>query len=898
MIGRTISHYKILSQLGEGGMGIVYQAQDTKLDRSVALKFLASHLVQDGELRKRFEREAKAAASLNHPNICTVHEIDEAEGKTFISMALIEGEPLDERIERGPLKIAEAVHIALQIAKGLESAHEKGVVHRDVKPANVMVDEKGHVTVMDFGLALLTEGSKLTKLDTTVGTVAYMSPEQAQGAAVDHRTDVWALGCVLYEMVSGQRPFLGQYDQALLYEIVHEEPEPLTGLRTGVPIELEVLVGKCLAKDREDRPSSAEEVARDLRTLGDKLKSGRSTILRTAAAGADVAATGSFAGSQQVGTVAVKHKVELPWAIAALAVVVAAALAWVLFSQPPPDRPNYEFTISLPQTSHLQTLAVSPDGRHLVFAVQGEGGDGAPLLLRSSDSAEVREMAGTEGATFPFWSPDSRHIGFFAQGKLKKIALAGGPAQSLCNAHEGRGGSWNEEGLIVFAPTPFGGFETVSAAGGEPVPVRTGDPSQADVSRRFPHFLPDGRHVLYLARNSSGEDETGVFYGSIDGKPPKRLLSDQSSAIYVPGDSTNEGFILFIREGSLMALPFDAARLEVAGGLFPVVESVGSARHIGNYAFSASNEGALAFAGERSNREAQLAWFDREGSEIDRIGKPQTIRQLDLSPDEQSIALSVRDDSGADIWLYDLPRDTASRFTSDPHLDLVPTWSPDGAYISFTSDRSGLFKAYKKPAGGVGKAEPLLALEQQVAGAYGSDLSQDGQYFLFSVQASNSSYDLWAAPLDGRREAFAFLSTEFREGSGRFSPDTRWVAYVADQSGRHEVYIRPFPEADREWKISSEGGSQPRWRADGKELYYVAPDGTLMAVAIDAGDVIQAGAPKALFPTRIGISNFGTHLAAYGVASEGKRFLIANRTEESTAVALTVMTNWRSNPQH
>ena len=905
MIGQTISHYKITEKLGEGGMGVVYKAEDTKLERTVALKFLAAHLLNDEEAKARFLREAKAAAGLHHANICPVHEIGEANGKTFLSMAFIEGEPVEARIANGPLPLKEALDIAHQMADGLDAAHDKGVVHRDIKPANVMVDAKGHVTIMDFGLALLTEASRLTKIDQTMGTVAYMSPEQAQGMEVDLRSDIWALGVVLYEMVRGERPFQGEYDQALLFEIVNQEPEPLTGVRAGVPMELEFIVGKCLAKDPQDRYQRAGDAIVDLRTCADKLKSGRSATFRTGAVGTTQAtgatagtqaATDSLAGPEHAGTVPIKRKVELPWVIASLAIAIAVVLAWVQFSRTPPDRRDYEFTVSLPEAIPIHTLSLSPDGRHLVVAVVGEERD-APLLVRAVDSAEVRELAGTEGATFPFWSPDSRYIGFFAQGKLKKIALAGGPAQSLCDARNGRGGSWNEDGVIIFALNPFGGFERVSAGGGEPVPVTTGDPSQTGVSRRFPHFLPDGQHFLYLDRSPRGDDETGIFLGSIDGQPPRRLLSDQSNALYVPGASADEGFILFRREGSLMAQPFDAAGLEFAGDLFPVVEGVGSARHIGNYAFSASNEGTLAFVGGRRGGEAQLAWFDREGSEVERIGKPQAILQLALSPDEQTVALSLRDDSGADIWLHDLARGAMSRFTPHSHGDFVPAWSPDGAFVSFASDRGGLFNIYQKSAGGAGEAELLLPLEQRATGRFGATWSPDGRFLLFGVQGSHTDFDLWVFPLDGEQEAFPFLATEFREVGGRFSPDARWIAYQANQSGRVEVYIRPFPEADREWKVSTEGGSRPRWRADGKELYYIAPDRTLMAVPIEAGEAIKAGVPQPLFPTRIRSTNLGTHASAYDVTSDGQRFLIANQTEEAVSQSLTVITDWRAKLQ-
>ena len=901
MIGTTISHYRITEKLGEGGMGVVYKAEDTKLERTVALKFLAAHLLNDEEAKARFLREAKAAAGLHHPNICPVYEIGESEGRTFLSMAFIEGESLEARIEQGPLPLKDALDIGRQIAEGLEAAHEKGVVHRDIKPANVMVDAKGRATIMDFGLAQLTEASRLTKANQTMGTVAYMSPEQAQGMEVDRRSDIWALGVVLYEMVRGHRPFQGQYDQALLYEIVHQEPEPLTGVRAGVPMELEFIVGRCLTKDREDRPGSAQEIARDVRTLGDKLKSGRSTIMQAASGSVGArhavpaVATGAHAGLEQPANASPETNLKLPWAIAALAVVASAVFAFLHLTEIPFELSTYEFGVSLPEAARIHTLSLSPDGRHLAVALRSEG-ESSPLLVRSLDSLEIRELAGTDGGTFPFWSPDSRYIGFFAQGKLKKIALAGGPAQSLCDARDGRGGSWNEDGVIVFAPNPFGGFERVSAGGGEPVRVVTGDES-TEASQRFPYFLPDGRHFLYSGRAPGADGDIRILLGSIDGQPTKQLLNDDSNAVYVPGSSADEGFILFFREGSLMAQPFDAAGLELAGDLFPVLEGVGGARYIGNYGFSAAINGTLAAAGRSTRPEVQLAWFDRQGSEMERIGKPQNIRGLDLSPNEKRVALSIRQDDSWDIWIHELERGTMSRLTSDPSWDAGPAWSPDGGRISFATGREGTSATYTKPTGGAGDAEPLLPPDLRVPFTSLCDWPRNGLPLLCGVQGANTSGDIWAFPLDGEPPS-PFLATEFREGGARFSPDTRWVAYGSDQSGRLEVYMRPFPEGDREWKVSTEGGTQPRWRGDGKELYYIDPDGTLMAVSIEAGDAIKAGVPEALFLTRIRKQASGVHMPVYDVTSDGKRFLIGNRVGEATGTSITVISNWQAKVQN
>ncbi len=485
MVGATISHYKVLSKLGEGGMGVVYKAEDTKLDRHVALKFLATHLLKDEEANKRFHREAKAAAALHHPNVCPIYEIGEVDDQTFLAMAFIEGDSLDKRIEQGPLKIPETIHIAHQIAMGLEAAHEKGIVHRDIKPGNVMVDEKGHVTVMDFGLALLTEGSKLTKFDTTLGTVAYMSPEQAEGAEVDHRTDLWALGCVLYEMVCSQRPFKGLYDQALVYEILNEDYDPVTGVRAGVPMELEWIIGKCLAKDVGERYSGAKDLILDLTTLRKKPLSGRSTVVRTRppALASDVAAqdaaqaqtpaapsgTGPRHTQLDAGTriesrdplpapagerPAGKQRERILFAATVLAGAFSIALSVLHFSEPEPPFETRRFQIHEPEGVRfgMRAAEISPDGRHLAFIGVSEGT--RRVWVRSLDSVEARPLAGTDGAQHPFWSPDSRFLGFFAAGQLMKIEVAGGPPQTLCDARVGVGGTWADasndgEGVIV-----------------------------------------------------------------------------------------------------------------------------------------------------------------------------------------------------------------------------------------------------------------------------------------------------------------------------------------------------------------------------------------------------------------------------------------------------------------
>ena len=541
MIGRTISHYKVTGKLGKGGMGVVYKAEDTQLERTVALKFLAAHLLRDEEARKRFHREAKAAASLHHPNVCPVYEIAEAEGRTFISMAFIEGESLDKRIEQGPLKIPEALDISQQIARGLEAAHEKDVVHRDIKPGNVIVDGKGHVAVMDFGLALLTEGSKLTQLDTTVGTAAYMSPEQIQGMEVDHRTDIWALGCVLYEMVCGQRPFRGEYDQALLYEIVHEDYEPITAVRAGVPMELEWIVGKCLAKDREDRYGRAEDMMLDLRTLAEKLKSGRSAVLRNTAGQGDTVGTGTLAGPSprsgdgQAESLSLPRESDaapvpsglavrawkplLPWALFAVAVVALLAVSFARFDEPAPEPTLRRFSFiptnfhPLPRESTRGRAAISPNGKHIVYL----GTEDEPALwVRDIDREEPRKLAGTEGARDQglFWSPDSRSVGFATNTHLKKVPAEGGSVVTLAAYQDDyRSGSWSPDGRsIAFSAGVPPRLLEVPDQGGEPKLLFDPEITERGRGNWYPSFLPDdtGERAIVFSVGTVNDQEIAV----------------------------------------------------------------------------------------------------------------------------------------------------------------------------------------------------------------------------------------------------------------------------------------------------------------------------------------------------------------------------------------------------
>ena len=939
MIGETISHYQVTGEIGEGGMGIVYKAQDTKLERTVALKFLAAHLLSDEEAKKRFIREAKAAAALDHPNICTVHEIDEVRGKTFIAMAYLEGQTLAQKIAECPLQFDDALDIAAQIAQGLAEAHGKGIYHRDIKPSNAMLLEKGSsgrlVKIMDFGLAHLTGQSQLTEKGTSLGTPAYMSPGQAEGRPTDHRTDIWSLGVVLYEMSVGQMPFKGEYQQAIIYSILHEDYEPVTALRAGVPMELEWIVGKCLEKDPDRRYQSAAELVVDLENQREKLKSAKSRLSRSAAG---TVAAGSPAGpshppaesapvatagqgqaeslslplaAQRVprtqhaapGETVKPARERLAWAVAALFAIATIALALAYFNQPAPRLETTRFVIHPPEGVRFGERAaeISPDGQHLAFVGISDDGE-QHLWVRSLDSLEARPLPGTEGAALPFWSPDNRFIGFFAEGKLKKISAAGGPAQTLSEATQGSGGTWAQgssgsDSVVVFAPTGSSALLRVSDAGGEPAPATVLDESAQESSHRFPYFLPDGRHFLYWGgRAGAGQ----VYTGSLDPDASREsasetktpLLPDDTPVRYAPPPPGHpNGHLLFAREDTLMAQEFDANRLEPAGQPFPIAEGISaSTLRVGLSDFSVSQTGVLAYRTGTGSAPHQLVWFGRDGKRLSSVGEPGGHAAVSLSLDNTKAAISLFD-SSRDIWIYDLTRNVASRFTFDPAIDMTHTWSPDGRRLVFSSTRDGAFNLYVKPTSGAGEAELLLQTNNTKGPR---DWSRDGRLILFVEQSPETGYDLWVLPLEGERKPVPYLQTEFNEVMGQFSPDGRWVAYVSNESGRGEIYVQPYPADGGKWQVSTDGGRQPRWRADGKELFYLTADDRVMAAEIEAGETFQPGVPHMLFRAPGVNPLLPDNFYHYDMSDDGQRFLIDVAAEESQQSPVTIVLNWQA----
>jgi Tol biopolymer transport system component len=884
-VGSIISHYRIVEKIGEGGMGVVYKAHDVKLDRVVALKFLASHLLNNEDAKKRFLREAKAAAALHHPNICTIHEIDEADGTIFLAMAYLPGTTLHDRIEQGPLPLHEALDIGRQVADGLQAAHDAGVVHRDIKPANILISPDGRATIMDFGLARLSQVSQLTRPDAAMGTAAYMSPEQAMGMPVDYRCDIWALGCVLHEMIAGLPPFRGEYQQALFYEIVEKDPDPLTSLRTGVPMELEFITGKCLAKEADGRYQHANEIAVDLRNLQHKIKSGRTTILRT-----DEGRPAGF--RPQEPKPAPYGKLLVPAVV--LALLALALSTFLYFRQTPAAQPVVEFAAETPGAVRPGAISLSPDGKYLVFSAYPQGS----LWLRSLDSRDWRQIEGVAGARYPFWSPDGAWIAFFEDERLRKIPAAGGPAQTIAPAGDGRGGTWGEDGVILFAASVYDQIQSVPDSGGEPRAV-TRAPEGSAPLRRFPHLLPDGRHFLYTQDAESAPDMSGIFLGSLDGAEPRRLLPDSSNAVFAPDNPGSEsGHLLFVREGALMAQPFDASRLELSGGPFALAARPSSGANAGYYGFSVSVTGVLAHSavpGEDGPR--RLVWVDRNGGAEEKT----SVVAADLfapriSPDGLRIAYEGQENSNGDIWIYDTARATRSRLTTDPGGDAGPIWSPNGDSIIFRSgsDRSSMFL---RSSDGSGTAVTLAATGFNVAP---TDWSPDGRRVLYRSQEPAGRVDLWYLERSAENASewtpHPYLNTPAIEVYARISPNGRYAAYVSDESGRREVYVQPFPGGGPRTVVSTQGGGAPVWSRDGKELFYVTPDNDLMAASVAMNGEFKLGTAVRLFNWP-GLSGTTTSTANYDVSPDGRRFIAIEAADLNARAAnsspqIDIIINW------
>jgi serine/threonine protein kinase len=892
--GTKLGRYEIRSKIGEGGMGEVYRARDTEIGRDVAVKVLPSTFSADKDRLNRFQQEACAAGALNHPNILILHDIGAHNGSPYVVSELLEGETLRKRIAGTPLAQRRAIDYALQIANGLAAAHEKGIIHRDLKPDNIFITNDGRLKILDFGLAKLTQGDgnqqqtdiPTRRVDTdpgvVMGTVGYMSPEQLKGHAVDQRSDIFSFGAILYEMLSAQRAFHAASAAETMSAILKEDPPELSDTNKTVSPALERLVNHCLEKKPEARFHSARDLAFALEAISGSAVSGPTV-------------TTTIASSPQE-----RIRKQLPWiltAVSSLALLVALPFAILYFRRAPmaPEQELLRFMIALPEKAlTIGPPSVSPDGHNLVYRLNTE--DGKELLwVRPLNSLEARPLAGTEGGVNPFWSPDSRAIGFLAAGKLRRIDLSGGAPQTICDAPSNAASAWSREGVIIFSRGVADGLYRVPAAGGTPIRITEVDGSLNELEHSWPFFLPDGRHFLYLARNAQSEN-SAIYAGTIDSKETKRLLKVHSSVAYSP-----PGYLLFSRDATLMAQAFDANRLELKGEAFPVAEQVVRNPVNGRLMFSVSENGVLAL---RTGALAlnQLIWFDRLGKKLSTLTPPGNYSAPSISPDEKRVALSRVDFqalSTADIWLIDLERGSQIRFTTDPAADSDPAWSPDATRIAFVSTRGGLTHLYQKSASGAGVEESLLASRES---KFAPEWSPDGRFILYGQVNATTNVDLFFLPLSGERKPEPFLQTTFIEAQGRFSPDGRWVAYVSNETGQFEVYVQSFPPTGAKVAISTGGGSQPKWAADGRELYYYTPERKLMAVEVSQeGPTFKVGVPRPLFDIRVGGAGVDRGFPGSGyfaAARDGKRFLIAGVAEAVERQQIIVMLNWTAALKH
>ena len=869
-------------------MGEVYRALDTRLQREVAIKMLPAAFAQDADRLRRFEQEARTTSALNHPNILTVYDIGTAStefgGAPYIVAELLEGEELRGKLNGVVISQQTAIDYGRQIASGLAAAHSKSIVHRDLKPENLFVTNDGRVKILDFGLAKLapklSAGTSsevatqaITDPGTIMGTVGYMSPEQVRGDESDHRSDIFSFGVILYEMLSGRRAFRGDSVVETMNAILKEEPADLGETNSKITPHLEKIVRRCLEKRPERRFYSAHDLGFALESLS--APSGASLTSLSEAPGAIPVTARRF------------NRERLGWVAAAVLFLVALALSARFYLQGAPAELRVQKLSVLPPERTMllagQAPLISPDGSQVAFVAIASAGT-TLIYVRPLDSLTAQPLAGTEQALMPFWSPDSRSIGFFADGKLKRVEAAGGQPQTLAEAPVPRGGSWNRDGVIIFTPIPPSPTYRISASGGEATALNSVDVARGEYPRSFPQFLPDGRHYLYLSGGPQKPGSRAISVGSLDSPETKQLVTTDFSATYAP-----PGYLLFRREATLMAQAFDSHKLELSGDPFPVAEQVGFNGLTYQTLVSASDQGMLAYQSLGAGK-TQLVWVDRGGKQFGVATVPGDYSDLSLSPNDQKVAFhQVDPETGnVDIWLMEFTGGAPSRFTFDPAVDFSPAWSSDGSKIAFASLREGVPNLFQKMASGAGQEQLLF---KSPLAKLPTDWSSDGRYLLCNTVDPKTRWDLWVLSLTGESRMEIFLQTPSSELRACFAPNGRWIAYQSDESGRMEVYVQNFPATGAKWQVSTGGGTYPRFRRDGKELFYLSADRHLMAVEVkpDAAGFAY-GSPKSLFETRISGKDDRPG-NQYVVTSDGQRFLINNVAGEGYS-PITILLNW------
>jgi serine/threonine protein kinase len=875
--GTKLGPYEIGAPLGAGGMGEVYRARDTRLERTVAIKILPAQFSSDPVRKQRFEREAKTISSLNHPHICVLHDVGNQDGIDYLVMECVEGETLAKRLEKGPLPLEQVLKYSMQIADALDKAHRSGVVHRDLKPGNIMLTKSG-VKLLDFGLAKpLSEAiasaqtlsvspaksRSLTGEGAIVGTVQYMSPEQLEAKETDARSDLFSFGAVLYEMVTGNHAFDGKSQASVIAAILEHEPQPISTFQPLAPPALDRLIRTCLAKDAEERIQTAHDAKLQLQWIAE----GGSQ------AGVAVRAPTGRRGRERTG-----------WLLAAALSVLLSGVGAAWWKTSNRRSPPMYFHTSVPFAPN--DVALSPDGHTLAMVAYSEQASNYVLWTYEVGSQQNSSLNGTQGARYPFWSPDGKFIGFFADGKLKKVDLSGGQPQVLCDAPNGRGGTWNHDGVILFTPDALGtGLFRVSSSGGSPVEMTRPDASRFEQTQRWPVFLPDGKHFLYLAANFAGQlENNAIFLASLDSQEKRLLVSTSANAAFA-----EPGYLLYLRDNkTLVAQPFDRRRYVLSGEPHALSDEVLYLPGVDRAIFSVSGGEVLVTQTGKGASLSQLTWFDRSGKSAGTVGIPESYSNVRLSPDKRRLAADQTDADGRriNIWIHEPARGAKTRLTFDPGLDQTPVWSPDGGRILFASNRKLGNHLYLKNADGSGSEEEATDLGPVLAHAW--DWSRDGKYMLFGKRE-----ELWVLSWP-ERVATQLLQAKGSVRNAQFSPNGRWIAYASNESGSMEIYVSPFPGANGKWQVSSAGGQEPKWRQDGKELFYLSPEGKMMAVAVTTGASFESGSPVALFQTHRRQPISAEDVFSYDVSGDGQKFLILTKVDETNAAPLAITLNWAS----
>jgi serine/threonine-protein kinase len=861
-------------------MGEVYRALDTRLDRTVAIKILPAQLSSDPICKQRFEREAKTISSLNHPHICVLHDVGSQDGISYLVMECVEGETLAKRLEKGPLPLEQVLKFGMQIADALDKAHRSGVVHRDLKPGNIMLTATG-AKLLDFGLAKpvavladvatltagVTQTTPMTQEGAIVGTFQYMSPEQIEGKDLDGRSDIFSLGAVLYEMLTGQRAFQGKSQLSVASAILEKDPPPISAVKPLTPLSLDHAIRRCLAKDPEERWQTARDLTLEIKWL------------------AESSSHTSLPSNAPARSLRTRWGGAVVWGAASLLLVAVSALVALNLKLSPPPLRVSRFTITLPPGQQLAGLdggpavALSPDGTLIAYVARKGGAQ--LLYLRPLDSLDARPIAGTEDAVCPFFSPDGLWLGFFGGNKLKKVSTQGGPAQTLGDVPMGRGASWSDQGMIALAPTNNSSLRQMLDSGGTTQPVTR--LNKGEVGHRWPEFMPGGKAVLFAAAATNFNWNHGhVAVQSIATNERRDLVQEATNPRYA-----NSGHLIYVQGANLVAAPFDPQRTVVTGGGVPVVEGVLKSTTTGAAQYSISSTGSLIYvSGNEDSGQSSLVWVSRNGTEEPVAAPPRAYIFPRISPDGARVAVDIRGQE-SQIWLYDLNRGTLTRLTFEGSLSLSAVWTPDGKRLAVQSDKEGPLNIFLKPADGSSGLEQLTTSEFL---QFPMSWSPDGQLLAFGEINPNSGYDIWILRMSDHK-AQPFLRTQYNESVPRFSPDGHWLAYVSDESGRWEVYVQPYPGPGGKWQISTEGGMEPTWNPEGGELFYRLSD-KMMSVNIATGPTFKAGKPRVLFekhyePTPATGPN-------YDVSADGQRFLMLKPSDQETAAPtqINVVLNW------